>query len=49
MTTIDQTTHFLRPATFDVFADAQVVRIGRNASLAALCCSVLPTNVRSAW
>jgi uncharacterized protein (TIGR00369 family) len=32
MTTIDQTTHFLRPATFDVIADARVVRIGRNAS-----------------
>jgi acyl-coenzyme A thioesterase PaaI-like protein len=26
MTTIDQTTHFLRPTTFDVVADAQVVR-----------------------
>jgi uncharacterized protein (TIGR00369 family) len=32
MTTIDQTTHFLRPATFDVVADARVVRIGRNTS-----------------
>ena len=32
MTTIDQTTHFLRPATFDVVADARVVRIGRNMS-----------------
>ena len=32
MSTIDQTTHFLRPATFDVVADARVVRIGRNTS-----------------
>jgi len=32
MSTIDQTTHFLRPATVDVIADARVVRIGRNAS-----------------
>jgi len=30
MSTIDQTTHFLRPASFDVVADARVVRIGRN-------------------
>ncbi len=29
MTTIDQTMHFLRPVTFDVIADARVVRIGR--------------------
>lgn len=32
MSTIDQTTHFLRPAAFDVIADARVVRIGRNTS-----------------
>jgi uncharacterized protein (TIGR00369 family) len=32
MSTIDQTTHFLRPATFDVIADARVVRIGQNTS-----------------
>jgi len=32
MTTIDQTTHFLRPVNFDVLADARVVRIGRTAS-----------------
>jgi len=32
MSTIDQTTHFLRPATFDIVADARVVRIGRNTS-----------------
>ena len=30
MTPIDQTTHFLRPASFDVLADARVVRIGRT-------------------
>ena len=28
----DQATHFLRPATFDVIADARVVRIGHNTS-----------------
>lgn len=32
MSTIDQTTHFLRPANFDVVADARVVRIGRSTS-----------------
>jgi uncharacterized protein (TIGR00369 family) len=32
MSTIDQTTHFLRPVMFDVLADARVVRIGRNTS-----------------
>jgi len=32
MSTIDQTTHFLRPVMFDVVADARVVRIGRNTS-----------------
>jgi len=30
--TIDQTTHFLRPVSCDVFADARVVRIGGNTS-----------------
>jgi uncharacterized protein (TIGR00369 family) len=30
VTPIDQTTHFLRPASFDVLADARVVRIGRT-------------------
>jgi acyl-coenzyme A thioesterase PaaI-like protein len=29
---IDQTMHFLRPANFDVLADARVVRIGRTTS-----------------
>jgi uncharacterized protein (TIGR00369 family) len=32
MTSIDQTTHFVRPVNFDVVADARVVRIGRNTS-----------------
>jgi len=32
MTSIDQTTHFLRPVNFDVIADARAVRLGRNAS-----------------
>jgi len=32
MSTIDQSTHFLRPVMFDVVADARVVRIGRNTS-----------------
>ncbi len=30
MSTIDQTTHFLRPVSFDVIADARVVRTGSN-------------------
>ena len=32
MSPIDQTTHFLRPVTFDVVADARLVRIGRTTS-----------------
>ncbi len=32
MSPIDQTTHFLRPVTFDLVADARVVRIGRTTS-----------------
>jgi acyl-coenzyme A thioesterase PaaI-like protein len=32
MSAIDQTTHFLRPAMFDVLADARVVRISRGTS-----------------
>jgi len=32
MSTIDQTTHFLRPVMFDVLADARVVRLRRNNS-----------------
>lgn len=30
MTPIDQTAHFLRPASFDLIADARVIRIGRS-------------------
>jgi acyl-coenzyme A thioesterase PaaI-like protein len=30
MSPIDQTVHFLRPATFDVVADARIVRSGRT-------------------
>ena len=30
MSAIDQTTHFLRPVSFDVIADARVVRISRT-------------------
>jgi len=32
MTPIDQTMHFLRPVTFDVVADARVVRVDRRTS-----------------
>lgn len=32
MAPIDQTMHFLRPVTFDVVADARVVRVGQTAS-----------------
>jgi acyl-coenzyme A thioesterase PaaI-like protein len=32
MSPIDQTTHFLRPANFDVLADARVMRVGRTTS-----------------
>ena len=32
MSTIDQTTHFLRPVNFDVMADARIVRVGRSTS-----------------
>lgn len=34
MTAVDQTTHFLRPANFDVLADARIVRNGRTTSFA---------------
>jgi acyl-coenzyme A thioesterase PaaI-like protein len=30
MSPIDQTMHFLRPVTFDVVADARIVRTGRT-------------------
>ena len=32
MTTVDQTTHFMRAVTGDVLADARVVRLGRTMS-----------------
>jgi acyl-coenzyme A thioesterase PaaI-like protein len=32
MGALDQTTHFLRPANFDVLADARIARIGRAAT-----------------
>jgi acyl-coenzyme A thioesterase PaaI-like protein len=32
MTTVDQTAHLVRPATFDVLADARIVRVGRTAT-----------------
>ena len=32
MSTIDQTTHFLRPVNYDIVADARVVRVGRDTS-----------------
>ncbi len=32
MSAVDQTMHFLRPVSFDVLADARVVRIGRSNS-----------------
>jgi uncharacterized protein (TIGR00369 family) len=32
MTTVDQTTHFMRAASGDVLADARVVRLGRTMS-----------------
>jgi uncharacterized protein (TIGR00369 family) len=32
MTTVDQTTHFMRAAVSDVLADARVVRLGRTMS-----------------
>jgi uncharacterized protein (TIGR00369 family) len=34
MSAIDQTMHFLRPANFDVIADARVVRTGRSTTFA---------------
>ncbi len=33
MTTVDQTTHFMRPASFDVLADARIVKVGRAATV----------------
>jgi len=39
MTPIDQTTHFLRPVSFDVLADARVVRIGRTVTFSRVALS----------
>ena len=40
----------LSPAvTFDVIADARLVRIGRNTSFGRVSCSAPPTSGRSAW
>ena len=50
MSTIDQTTHFLRPVNFDIIADARVVRIGRNTSFGrVMLLGASVTNGRSAW
>ena len=49
MSTIDQTTHFLRPVNFDVLADARVVRIGRNTSFGRVMLLGAPTGGRLAW
>jgi acyl-coenzyme A thioesterase PaaI-like protein len=32
MSVVDQTMHFLRPVSFDVLADARIVRVGRTTS-----------------
>jgi acyl-coenzyme A thioesterase PaaI-like protein len=32
MSSLDQTTHFLRPVNFDLLADARIIRIGRAAT-----------------
>jgi uncharacterized protein (TIGR00369 family) len=32
MAAIDQTTHFVRPVSFDVLADARIMRVGRTTS-----------------
>jgi acyl-coenzyme A thioesterase PaaI-like protein len=34
MTTVDQTMHFLRPSSFDVLADARILRVSRTATFA---------------
>ena len=49
MSTIDQTTHFLRPVNYDIVADARVVRIGRNTSFGRVMLLAAPTSGRSAW
>ena len=39
MSTVDQTTHFLRPVSSDVLADARVVRVGRTTTFARVALS----------
>ena len=39
ITPIDQTMHFLRPVSFDVLADARVVRIGRTVTFSRVALS----------
>lgn len=44
MTTVDQTTHFMRAATGDVLADARVVRLGRTMSFGRVTLSAASDN-----
>jgi uncharacterized protein (TIGR00369 family) len=45
MTTVDQTTHFMRPVTSsDVLADARVVRLGRTMGFGRVTLSSAPDN-----
>jgi len=44
MTTVDQTTHFMRAATGDVLADARVVRLGRTMSFGRVTLSAATDN-----
>ena len=50
MTTVDQTTHFMRAvSTSDVLADARVVRIGRTMSFGRVTLIGAPTTSRWRW
>ena len=50
MTTVDQTTHFLKAvASSDVLADARVVRLGRTMSFGRVTLSAPPTASRWRW
>ena len=49
MSTIDQTTHFLRPVTYDIVADARVVRIGSNTSFGRVMMINASISGLSAW
>ena len=50
MTTVDQTTHFMRAAMgSDVLADARVVRLGRTMSFGRVTLTTRPTKSRSRW